>query len=253
MFLHAIHLLAFAASVRGQLVFGDHTNHTTLPHHPENILPTNINHLDRPYRSASRLSKNLRPLQPRDSITIDISNTFNNSDVTNAQNNVKFQVINNAKNAAIAMGDNATHNVTLDSFGDKNMINSTGSATGGWNTKNHGTNISTESHKREACEDGCGKEGVEVNEESGLQPRAALDLVNLSIMNGKVKGSHLTESGNGNSVELHIAGNGDNVVNVTIAWEAEDSDFEDSVNNNTVKIYLGDMKGDMGNNTIVIT
>jgi hypothetical protein len=44
--------------------------------------------------------------------------------------------------------------MTLDSFGDKNMINSTGSATGGWNTKNHGTNISTEPHrlKREVDE-----------------------------------------------------------------------------------------------------
>lgn len=62
----------------------------------------------------------------------------------------------------------------------------------------------------------------------------------------------MTRSGNGNSVELYIAGGGDNVVNVTIAWEAEDSEFEDSVSNNTIKIYLGDMKGNMGNTSVVI-
>lgn len=80
-----------------------------------------------------------------------------------------------------------------------------------------------------------------------MKRRAALDLVNVNILNGKAKGSNLTRSGNGNSVELYIAGGGDNVVNVTIAWEAEDS-----VSNNTVKIYLGDMKGNMGNNSVVI-
>jgi hypothetical protein len=127
--------------------------------------------------------------------------------------------------------------MTLDSFGDKNMINSTGSATGGWNTKNHGTNISTEPHRLKG----------EVDEKNKR------DFLNLSVMNGKAKGSNLTRSGNGNMVELHIAGNGDNVVNITIAWEAEDSDLEDSVTNNTVKIYIGDMKGaDMGNNTVVV-
>ena len=45
------------------------------------------------------------------------------------------------------------------------------------------------------------------------------DLIILNVMNGKVKGCNLTRSGNGNTVELHIAGNRDNVANVTIAWE----------------------------------
>lgn len=67
--------------------------------------------------------------------------------------------------------------MTLDSFGDKNMINSTGSATGGWNTKNHGTNISTEPHRRAVCGDGCGEEG---GDDEGVKRRAALDLVNLT-------------------------------------------------------------------------
>ena len=50
-------------------------------------------------------------------------------------------------------------------------------------------------------------------------------------------------------VELHIAGNENNVANITIACEAEDSD---PVANNTVKIYIRDMKGaNMGNNTVV--
>lgn len=40
------------------------------------------------------------------------------------------------------MGDNSIHKVTLD------LINSTVSMTGGRNTKNHGTNMSTEPHKR---------------------------------------------------------------------------------------------------------
>ena len=53
-------------------------------------------------------------------------------------------------------------------------------------------------------------------------------------------------------VELHMAGKGANVVNVTIEWEAEDSNVEDSVSSNTVKIYVGDMEGDLGNNTVVI-
>lgn len=53
-------------------------------------------------------------------------------------------------------------------------------------------------------------------------------------------------------MELHIAGNGDNVVSVTIAWEAEDSDVEDSVSDNIVNIYTGDFKGDMGSHTVFI-
>lgn len=160
------------------------------------------------------------------------------------------------------------------------MLDSTGIA-GGWNTKNHGTNISTEPHKREvegACSAGCNKmmigegmdtsrrwlnaqlcgvcggkkEEFEVDQDSDAVKVHARDLINVNVLNGKVKGSDLTRSGNGNSVELHIAGNGDNVVNVTIAWEATDSDIEGSISNNTVKIYIGDMKGDLGNNTIVI-
>jgi hypothetical protein len=216
--------------------WGNRTNHTTMPHRPSSIPPVILH----PFYGRPAL-KPPHSLQSRDSITIEISSSFSNTTVSNTQNNARFQVINNAKNSAIAVGDDATHNVTFDSFGDKNMINSTGSATGGWNTKNHETNISTEPHKR----------SVSWTETQTEEKR---DLVNLNVLNGKVKGSNLTRSGNGNTVELHIAGNGDNVVNVTITWEGEDSDMADSMTGNTVKVYIGDMEanGDMGNNTVVI-
>ena len=87
-------------------------------------------------------------IHARDSITINISNSFSHANVSNSHNNAKFEVVNNAKNAAIALGDNFAHDVKLDSFGDKNMLNSTGSNTGGWSTKNRGSNISTDGHKK---------------------------------------------------------------------------------------------------------
>ena len=52
------------------------------------------------------------------------------------------------------------------------MINSTGSAMGGWNTKNYATNISIKPHKLKR----------EVDEKNKR------DFVNLNVMNGKVKG-----------------------------------------------------------------
>jgi hypothetical protein len=117
----------------------------------------------------------------------------------------------------------------------------TSSATGEWNTKNHGANISTKPHKRgfeEVREEGC-KMGDD-NEDDVRQPRTIQDLINVKVANVKVKGSNLTRNGNGNSVKLHVAGNGDHVVNVTVAWEGEESNFEDSVSNNTDKIYLNE-------------
>ena len=150
------------------------------------------------------------------------------------------------------------------------MLDSMGSATGDWNSGNRGSNTSTEVGGREveeACDAGydemkvgegmdtsrrslnnqlCGtcedKEEVEADQHSDVTKVHARDLINVNVLNGKVRGSNLTRSGNGNSVELHVAGNGDNVVNVTIAWEATESDVEDSISNNTVRIYIGDMK-----------
>ena len=42
-------------------------------------------------------------------------------------------------------------------------------------------------------------------------------LINLKVAERKRKGINLTRSGNLNSVELHIAENGDDMVNVTFA------------------------------------
>jgi hypothetical protein len=61
-------------------------------------------------------------------------------------------VVNNAKNANIAMGDDSNHTADFHSFGDKNMLNSTGSNTGGWNTRNHATNLTTREKEKRSDE-----------------------------------------------------------------------------------------------------
>jgi hypothetical protein len=112
-------------------------NHTTIPHRPEI------------HDGKTLLTDMKRTLiRTRDSITIKISNSFFHTIISNAQNNAKFEVVSNAKNAAAALGDNSTDDVTLDSFGDENILNSTGSNTGRWNTKNHGSNLSMNEHKK---------------------------------------------------------------------------------------------------------
>lgn len=47
------------------------------------------------------------------------------------------------------MGDSSNHTADFHSFGDKNMLNSTGSNTGGWNTKNRDSNLTTERGHKE--------------------------------------------------------------------------------------------------------
>ncbi|KAN0096448.1 hypothetical protein V8E51_015253 [Hyaloscypha variabilis] len=107
--------------------------------------PIIVEHIEIPHRQIQTHDDQVHALHPRDSITIEIKSSFPNYTVSNIQNNVKgsFEVVNNAKNANIAMGDNSNHTADLHSFGDKNMLNSTGSNTGGWNTKNQGSNLTT--------------------------------------------------------------------------------------------------------------
>lgn len=68
------------------------------------------------------------------------------------------------------------------------------------------------------------KVGLKVKNDGGGSVVQARHFTNVNFMNGKAKGSNLTRSVNGSTVELHIAGNGDKVVNVTIAWGADESD-----------------------------
>jgi hypothetical protein len=116
--------------------------------------PTIIEHTEVPNRRIQTHDDPIHALHPRDSVTIDIKNTFSNSTVYNSQNNIKgkFEVVNNAKNANIAVGDHSNHTADFHSFGDKNMLNSTGSNTGGWNTKNQETNLATGEKGKRATE-----------------------------------------------------------------------------------------------------
>jgi len=52
---------------------------------------------------------------------------------------------------------------------------------------------------------------------------------------------------------VFIAGTGDNIFNITVGLEADNSVLEDSYNNNTVKIYIGERNGsDMVNSPVSI-
>ncbi|KAL5325652.1 hypothetical protein ACEPPN_006781 [Leptodophora sp. 'Broadleaf-Isolate-01'] len=193
-------------------------------------------------------------IQKRDSVTIHIESAFHHTSVSNAQNYAKFEVINNAKNAEIVMGDHAGHTQDFDTFGDKNMLNSTGSNTGGWNTKNHDSNLSTGRYgNRMIRRDRKLQRGVPLTRRTVL-PVGKRDIVNLDIKGGSVNNSNVTRSGNGNTVEVYVAGNGQNVVNITLSWEAEDSSMEDSNSENIIKVYVGEAQGvDIGNSTVLVT
>jgi hypothetical protein len=67
-----------------------------------------------------------------------------------------------------------------------------------------------------------------------LDKRAQVSL-NLS---GNAKNSNLTRSGNSNDVGVFVVGHGDNIVNITIGLEADNSVLEDSNNKNTIKVYI---------------
>jgi hypothetical protein len=191
------------------------------------------------------ISANAKEIHPRDSITIDISSQMNNSSVCNAANDAKFEVVNNAKNANIAMGDKSNHTANFESFGDKNMFNSTGSNTGGWNTKNRGSNL-------QSGNVGDNNDRTRISEKQGNDTMEKRNIVNLNL-DASLKGSNFTDVGNGNSIELHVAGGKDNVVNIMIAMESENSTARDSGNNNVIRIYIGDItKEEMGNSIVVV-
>jgi hypothetical protein len=106
--------------------------------------PVIVEHLEISNRRIQTHNDPIHALHPRDSITFDVKSSFSNTTVSGTQNNAKFAVINNANNANIAMGDHTNHTADFHSFGDKNILNSTKSNTSGWNTKNHGTNPTTD-------------------------------------------------------------------------------------------------------------
>jgi hypothetical protein len=77
--------------------------------------------------------------------------------------------------------------------------------------------------------------------------------VNLNLITRDVKASNLTRSGNNNAIEPYIAGGGDNIVNITVSLEAENSALENSINNNAVKLYIGEAERvNKGNSTVLV-
>jgi hypothetical protein len=116
--------------------------------------PIIVEHTEIPNRPIQTHDDPIHALHPRDSVTIEIMSLFSNSTVINTQNNAngKFKVVNNANNANIAMDDNSNHTADFHSFGDKIMLNSTGSNTGGWNSKNRDTNLTTSHKEKRASE-----------------------------------------------------------------------------------------------------
>jgi len=77
-------------------------------------------------------------------------------------------------------------------------------------------------------------------------------VVDLDILTGRVKGSNLKRSGNGNSVKVYFAGVRQYAVNITVTCEAEESGLEDSSNDNVVEIYNGQSSGiNMDNSKVV--
>ena len=72
--------------------------------------------------------------------------------------------------------------------------------------------------------------------------------MNLNLVGGNANDSNLTRSGNGNTVEVYIAGGQDGVVNITVRFEEDNFVLEDSNSHNPVKIYIGVTEVvDMGN------
>ena len=136
------------------------------------------------------------------------------------------------------MGDHSNHTADFDSFGDKNMMNSTGSNTGGWNTKNRGSSISPGEDGQEKSGSEDDGEGEQDQEEEKKRKR---ETINLDI-GANSKGSNVTRSGNENVIELYVPGDRDHVVNITIKMEGMESRVGESGNRNLVKIYIGDLK-----------
>ena len=136
------------------------------------------------------------------------------------------------------------------------MLNSTGSNTGGWNTKNNDSNITTGRYGKLVVRRDKKNRSNKSLTRRIVEPLEARDIVNLDIKGGTVKNSNVARSGNGNTVEVYIAGNGQNVVNVvniTLSWEAEDSKVEDSNNENVIKVFIGDAQEvELGNSTVFI-
>ncbi|CZR69727.1 uncharacterized protein PAC_19627 [Phialocephala subalpina] len=131
---------------RALAIFQFSTLHTTSLHSPPSEFPK----LTTP--QSALITRTLSHHSHRDSITISISSLLNNTTVCQSANAAKFEVVNNAKNANIAMGDSSNHTADFHSFGDKNMLNSTGSNTGGWNTKNRGSNLTIGRERRDEKE-----------------------------------------------------------------------------------------------------
>ncbi|KAG4433301.1 hypothetical protein IFR05_011221 [Cadophora sp. M221] len=225
--------------------------HNTISHNPIQIHDDALHGLQAQKDVTTQVnSPAINSVQKRDSVTIHIESVFHHTSVSNVQNYAKFEVINNAKNAEIAMGDHAGHTQDFDTFGDKNMLNSTGSNTGGWNTKNQDSNLSTGKYgNRMIRRDRKHQRSIPFTHQT-VQPVGKRDIINLDIKGGSVKNSNVTRSGNGNTVEVYVAGNGQNVVNITLSWEVEDSNMEDSNSENIIKVYVGDAHGvDMKNST----
>lgn len=226
-----------------------------------------------------------RHLPKRDSITIQIENEFPpTSDSHPPENGAGSAAVNNAKNANMAVGDSSSHTADAASFGDQNTPNSTGSNTGGWNTqKNHGSDltpgrsakrgqkkspeaISRAMQDEQNCALGhhsfsvpeCRRErGIRYGDVASDASQTSLtkrDIVDLNIPGrSKVARTILPGSGNGHTVEVYVAGNADNVVNITLAWEAEGSEVKGSNSGNVVRVYIGDTgEIEMGNSTVIV-
>lgn len=189
----------------------------------------------------------LHPLHPRDSVTIKISSSFTNTTVSNIQNNVKFEVINNAKNANIAQGDESNFTSHFRTFGDKNMIDSKGSATGEHVSINDTAEDNQSGRLKRMFKRMTGSSSKPVpirNDIAGLFERSMnmhrkRSTIHLNILGGDIKSSNLIRSGNGNVVEVYIAEGSQDDVNITIKWIADGSNTEDSVNENRVKVFTG--------------
>ena len=55
-----------------------------------------------------------------------------------------------------------------------------------------------------------------------------------------------------NTVEIYIAGGGQNVINIMMEMDVDNSSAEDSDNNNLLKVYIGEYKGnDTAKSTVI--
>jgi tagatose-1,6-bisphosphate aldolase len=78
-------------------------------------------------------------------------------------------------------------------------------------------------------------------------------VVNLNLMGGKLNTSKVSGSGNRNSVEVYVAGDGQDAVKITLYWDAQDSTVEGSNNGNTIRVFIGEAHNvDMKNQTVQV-